>query len=100
MASLINKKTIQHLAELARIELNDREQEKLVKDLQKILGYFKELEALDTKNIPMMTGGMDLKNAFRDDTASENTNQGAGKEVFPETHEGFLKIPAIFDRNE
>lgn len=97
MPSLINKKTLEYLANLARIELDPREEEKLLKDLQKILDYFEELKTLDTKNVEPLTGGTRLKNVFRDDGERENTNHGAGVEAFPETHDGFLKIPPVFE---
>jgi aspartyl-tRNA(Asn)/glutamyl-tRNA(Gln) amidotransferase subunit C len=108
MSSPINKKTLEYLAELARIELDSREEEKLLKDLQKILDYFEELKVLDTKNIEPLTGphsaegyekasGTSLKNVFRDDGERQKTNHGAGVEAFPETHDGFLKIPPVFE---
>ena len=96
-SKLIDKKTLEHLAKLARIELNPKEEEKLLKDLGDILGHFKELEALDTSGVTPLAGGSDLKNVFRDDAQRGNTNQKAGAEQFPETHKGFLKVPPVFE---
>ncbi len=96
MASPITKKTLEHLAKLARIELDPAEEEKLLKDLGEILAYFGELQKLDTANVAPMTGGTDLKNAFREDTERENTNRGSGTDAFPEAEGGFLKIPPVF----
>ena len=93
----ITKEELRHLAELARIELDPQEEEKLLKDLGSILDYFKELQKLDTANVPPMTGGTDLRNIFRDDTERENTNRGAGVEAFPESESGFLKVPPVFE---
>jgi aspartyl-tRNA(Asn)/glutamyl-tRNA(Gln) amidotransferase subunit C len=97
MASPINKTALAHLAKLARIELDSREEEKLLKDLTEILDYFKELEALDTTNVVPMAGGTDLKNIFREDTERENTDRGAGAGSFPEIKDGFLKVPSVFE---
>lgn len=96
MPGVINKKTLEHLAELARIELDPKEEEKLLKDLQKILDHFEELKNLDTEKIKPITEGISQKNAFRDDEESKNTNQGAGVDQFPESRDGFLKIPPVF----
>ncbi len=93
----ITKKELRHLAELARIELDPKEEEKLLKDLSNILDYFKELQKLTTANIAPMTGGTDLLNVFRDDTERENTDRGAGIEAFPENEGGFLKVPPVFE---
>ena len=101
MSSTIGKHELEHLAKLARIELDPKEEERLLKDLSNILDHFKELQALDTSSISPMTGGTDLKNAFREDAIEkggrESTNQGAGKEAFPESKDGFLKIPPVFE---
>jgi aspartyl-tRNA(Asn)/glutamyl-tRNA(Gln) amidotransferase subunit C len=97
MASPIDKKTLEHLAKLARIELAPKEEEKLLKDLQEILGYIEELREVDTSTILPMTGGTDFKNVFREDDGPANTNRGAGVEAFPETKDGFLKIPPVFE---
>lgn len=82
--------------ELARLEVDEEKQEKLLKDLKSILSYFEELQALDTRNISPLTGGTSLKNVFREDEERENSFRGLGPELFPESQDGFLKIPAIF----
>jgi aspartyl-tRNA(Asn)/glutamyl-tRNA(Gln) amidotransferase subunit C len=101
MSSSIDKKELEHLAALARLELDPKEEEKLIHDLGAILDHFKELQALDTTTIEPMTGGTDLKNVFREDLlengGSQNTNRGAGVEAFPESQDGFLKIPPVFE---
>ncbi len=97
MSSSLNKSDLEHLAKLARIELDPKEEEKLLKDLGNILDHFKELQELDTANVQPMTGGTDLKNVFRSDTERENTNRGEGADAFPEKKDGFLKIPPVFE---
>ena len=97
MASPITKHELEHLATLARIELDPKEEEKLLKDLGAILDYFKELQELDTTNVKPMTGGTDLVNVFREDDERESTNRGAGVDQFPETKDGYLKIPPVFE---
>lgn len=94
---MINKTTLARLTKLARIELNPKEEEKFLKDLTEILDYFKQLEKLDTTNVVPVTGGTELKNVFREDTERENTDRGAGVEVFPEVKNGFLKVPPVFE---
>ncbi len=96
MASPINKKTLKHLAELARVELLGKEEERIFKDLQKILDHFEELKELDTENVSQMTGGTSLKNVFREDGKMTATNPGAGAHAFPKEKRGFLEIPPVF----
>jgi len=93
----INKKTIEHLAELARIELDKKEEEKLSKDLEKILEYFGELKELDTANIESMAGGTWETDVFRDDAPERTPDTGKGKSQFPEAENGYLKVPPVFE---
>jgi aspartyl-tRNA(Asn)/glutamyl-tRNA(Gln) amidotransferase subunit C len=95
--SSITKQTLEHLAKLARLKLDPKEEEKLTQDLAKILDHFKELEGLDTSNVAPMSGGTQLKNVFREDEERENTNRGAGIEQFPEKQDGFLRVPPVFE---
>lgn len=97
MASDIDKKTLEYLAELSRIELDKKEEEKLLKDLKKILDYFEELKSLDTSSIEPISGATELKNSFREDGERTDTNRGEGVGAFPETKDGFLKVPPVFE---
>ena len=95
--SSISKKALEHLAELSRIKLDEKEEEKLLEDMRKILAYFDELKSLDTSDVEPMNGGTELKNSFREDEERISTNQGAGVDAFPETKDGFLKVPPVFE---
>lgn len=93
----INKQTLEYLANLARIEISPKEEEKLLKDLQSILDYFEELKTLDTTGIAPVQASIYQKNVLRDDEERISTNRGAGTEAFPEQKDGFLEVPAVFD---
>lgn len=99
MKEIINKKTLRHLVELSKIELNGEKEEKLFDDLQKILEYFQELEKINTDNIAPIAGGIDLVNIYREDKyLSDELCKKQEKIIgaFPEQKEGFLKVPSIF----
>ncbi len=95
----IDKKTLEYLAELGRIELVELEKPKLLKDLQEILNHFQELEKLDTSNVEPMSGGAFQKNIFREDEESVKRQASSVKltEAFPEKENDFLKIPPVFE---
>lgn len=96
--SPIDENEIDHLAQLARLELYPEEKQRFAKDLQAILGYFEELKSLDTQGVAPMNGGTLLQNVLRDDNARHNTNRGAGAEEFPERQGNYLKVPPIFEQ--
>lgn len=100
MAS-INKKEIEHLAELAKINLTEKEEEKLVKNFQEILAYFDQLNEVDTENVEPMNGGTSSANIFREDEKNIRDQINASAEdiieAFPEKEGRFLKVPPVFE---
>ena len=94
----INKESLEHLAELARLELDSETEGKMIADLTNILNHFKELESLDTKDVRPMTGGTSLKNIFREDGAGDHSagEKDSVRGAFPESDKRFLRVPPVF----
>ena len=97
MAEIINKKTLEYLAELARIRLDPEKEKKLLSDLKSILEYFKELEGVDTSEVQPMAGGTVSQNVFRNDGGECLGAKGKIIGIFPDERNGFLKIPPVFE---
>jgi len=88
---------LKKFAHLARINLTSAESKKIEADLQDVLGHFKELEGLNTEKIKPMTGGTSLKNVFREDESDSKDHRAkGGSEQFPESKDGYLKVPKVF----
>lgn len=96
MASPLSKKTLEYLTGLARLKLDGRSEEKLLADLERILGYFAELKEVSTEGVVPMTGGTKLLNAARKDGELLDDDLGKGADAFPDAPGGFLKIPNVF----
>jgi aspartyl-tRNA(Asn)/glutamyl-tRNA(Gln) amidotransferase subunit C len=54
---MITKEEMDHLLELARLEISLEEKEKLILDVDKILEYINKLSEVDVGNIPETLGG-------------------------------------------
>jgi len=104
----IDKKHLEHLAALARLELSAKggsasggkkgEEEKLLEDLRRILNHFEELKEVNTGNVAPLSGGTELKNVFRADEVKEDRLKGDKTvEAFPEAERGYLKVPPVFE---
>jgi aspartyl-tRNA(Asn)/glutamyl-tRNA(Gln) amidotransferase subunit C len=97
MSSPITRETLEHLARLARLELDGQEEERLLRDLQNILNYFEELSELKTDNIETPIEEISHKNVSRGDTERQGTNQGRGADQFPRRKDGYLEVPHVFE---
>jgi len=93
----MDSKEINHLLELARIELSSQEKEKIISDLEKILDYVKQLQELDTTGVEPMTGGTSLQNICREDEIYEQKENDQLKNSALDTEEGYFKVPPIFE---
>lgn len=100
MEPRISKKDLEHLAELARVDLAPEREEKLLVDLERILEYFEELKLVSTDAVEPVAGGTTLENAYREDADARSFDRDAVVGAFPESEGGFLKIPPVFERNE
>ena len=59
----INKEEVKKVAHLARLELNEDEIIHHAEQLEKILEYIKQLEKIDTKDVPCTTRDIEVINA-------------------------------------
>ena len=89
---------IDHLLELARIELFSQEKEKIVLDLENILNYVKQLQKLNTDGVEPITGGTFLEDIYRaDETDKQKENISKDlKKSAPCLKDDYFKIPPIF----
>ncbi len=90
-------KDIERLAELAKIELTDTEKENLLKDLDGILGYVKQIESVEVKDVPPTYIS---KNVWREDIARQDLaeKEFSYEEIikqFPDAQDGFVKVKKI-----
>jgi len=51
---MVSEKDVSYVADLAHLELTDKERGRMLKDLNSILGYIDRLNELDTSNVEPM----------------------------------------------
>ena len=93
---MLEIKDIEKLAKLARIELTAEEKEKLLKEVDPILGYVAQLKEVVSSVSEEKKAG-ELRNVMRED---ENpTESGQNTEIivgeFPEKDKNYLKVKKI-----
>lgn len=98
----ISSKEIKHIAELARIEINEAEIKKFSRELSAILDFVEALQ----KSPGIKTGDgeqiMGLENIFRQDK-EHNLLKEKGKiliEQAPNKKDSFVEVPEILKRDE
>ncbi len=91
----ISKDEVKKVAQLARLELNENEINNHAVQLEKILDYIKQLERVNTNNVPCTTRAIEVINVFRKDENEDFANNEALLELAPSREDKFFKVPKI-----
>lgn len=89
----ISRELVNYLEELARIRLNEDEQETIQKDLGDILNYINKLNELDTQGIDQMSHALAGENVFREDEVTSGNQRDVLLQNAPEKKNGCYKVP-------
>ena len=91
----ITKEEVNKVAHLARLELNEDEINNHADQLEKILKYIKQLEKIDTDDVPCTTRAIEVTNVFRKDEYKKSNCTEELLELGPSREEKFFKVPKI-----
>lgn len=92
-------KDVENLAALARIELKEDEKKAMLKDMEGILGYVKQIEGIKIDDVKTE---YDITNIWREDLPAPGglrEPRDFSRELiikqFPDAQDGFLKVKKI-----
>ncbi len=89
----MNIRDVENLAELARIDLSREEKEKILIDMEGILGYVKQIEEV---KVPDTKVDYALYNIWREDElAPREFKRELIIGQFPDAQDGFLKVKKV-----
>ena len=92
----IEMSQVEHVAELARLQLSREELERLSTQLSRILTYMEELNAIDTAGIPVTTSVVASDaNVLREDEIQPSLSQDQALSNAPEAVAGLFQVPQI-----
>ena len=89
----VDKELVKKVADLARLELSDKEVEKFVPELKDILNAFSKLDEVDTKDVKPSFQPVELKNLMREEKVEECLNQDKALENSENKKDGYFKGP-------
>ena len=93
----IDNKTVRKVSKLAKIKINEKEESKLIEELNNILGWVDELKKVDTEQIePMLSVFNESMVMRRDEVFSETSDELVLKNA-PESKSGFFVVPKVVE---
>ena len=85
------------VAHLARLELNENEINSHAEQLEKILEYIKQLETINTDNVPCTTRAIEVINILRKDEKKNSDCIEELLELGPAREDKYFKVPKIIN---
>ena len=93
----IDKETVKYVAHLARIELQDKELEKLSRQLQDILDFIDKLNKLDIKNTNPTSHILPISNVLREDEPCASLSPAKVLMNAPCKEGNFFVVPKVIE---
>ena len=93
----INKNTINKIARLSRIKLDDKESEDYIKDLNSILDWVEQLNEVNTENIEPLSNISSSILPKREDVSKDVNSSDEILENAPDKLEGFFAVPKVVE---
>lgn len=89
----VTKEMIEHIADLARLNIPEVEKEKITLEMEKIISYVDKLNELDTSDVKPMEHVIPIRNILREDVVIGSIDRESLMENAPSEEDGCYKVP-------
>ena len=93
----VTNEQVRHIAKLARIATSDDEIERLVPELNNILGWVEQLGEVDTDGVEPLTAVIPNKLRLRDDKVTDGDVRDEVLANAPLAEHGFFAVPKVIE---
>ncbi len=94
----IDKKTVDEIAHLARLEFEDAAKAEIINDMNRMLAFVDKLNELNTDGVePLIYMNEDV-DVMRDDVAKTSVTQQEALKNAPKKDSDYFKVPKVIDQ--
>ena len=93
----INQDTVTYVAKLARLRLEGEALAQLAAQLDGIVQYVRQLEAVNTDQVPPTSHVLPIANVWRKDEPAPSLSQAIVTGLAPESHPPFIAVPKVIE---
>jgi aspartyl-tRNA(Asn)/glutamyl-tRNA(Gln) amidotransferase subunit C len=93
----ITRSEVEHVSRLARLALSNAELDSLTGEMDAILGYVEQLNALDTDGIIPTAHAVPMENAFRPDEIRPGFTPEQALSNAPDATESAFRVPRVIE---
>ena len=93
----LTKKQVQHIATLARLQLEEGEFDDVVHKLSRIVDFVDQLQAAPTDDVLPMAHPLNMSQRLRPDEVTESNQRDFFQENAPATEGGYYLVPKVIE---
>jgi aspartyl-tRNA(Asn)/glutamyl-tRNA(Gln) amidotransferase subunit C len=93
----VSHEQVRHIASLARIAMSEEELERLVPELNHILGWVEQLGEVDTDGVEPLATVIEQKLRLRDDVVTDGNIRDDVLANAPDAQHGFFAVPKVIE---
>ena len=93
----INRELLDKIAHLARIELAEKDAEKMMQDMTSIVNWMEKLNEVNTDGVEPLTTMSHEINTLRDDTVGTHLNHEEALKPAPKKDADYFRVPKVLE---
>lgn len=93
----VTPEQVRHIAKLAQIAMSEEEIERLVPELNNILGWIEQLGEVDTEGVEPLATVIEQKLRLRDDEVTDGNRRDEILANAPDAEHGFFAVPKVIE---
>lgn len=93
----ISQEQLKAIASLARLNLTDKEKERLVYEMEEIIEFADQLAEIDTAEVEPTAYPIPIKNVFRQDRVEKSFDREDMLKNAPSCENGYIKVPKVIE---
>lgn len=92
---MVDQKSIEHIAKLAKLKISEHEAKQYAEQLSKSLEYFDQISQVDVTGIEPLVTPSEIEFFFREDVAEKNISSDELVANAPEKMGHLFKVPPV-----
>lgn len=94
----VDEKTVKEVAHLARLEFENEGLQKMITDLNQVVGFVNKLNELNTVGVEPLIYMNDDVNVLREDVVKQELTQKDALKNAPKKDSDYFKAPKVIDK--
>jgi aspartyl-tRNA(Asn)/glutamyl-tRNA(Gln) amidotransferase subunit C len=93
----LDVETLKKIAHLSRLEIDEKDTEKMLKDMSNMLTFVEKLNEVDTDGIEPLTTMSHEINSLREDIAKSDLNREQALQNAPKKDSTYFRVPKVLE---